>query len=664
MEIEDFGKKIGGAKKDLWKERGLSIEDIVDMNDAEKIKFIKKDNIWNKPDYQKLVENGMSIRIAYFIKMIRDALPTKPILRMNSDVEQKQEEYISFVETIRDYVMNIKKEDDILNFYKDFLSRYIIREPYSYIVRVSPEVSSAVDNKLLRAAQVQSLNEIDREIRKKQFCYTEDEKVLSQFEIYLLDNDNIQIKKDEYSRTVIEISLSFGKKFLYPKEEYSNIENWEENTFFVLSKNSRNIVINNMETIEDVEKYLLENFKEKDKARTSKRKGNFKPKPLDNIIRNGENYRNGKNITGNDMLEIFNFRGGEFGNWLNDKDRQDVLNFGYDALLDLSKALNISPTDISLGNNLSIAFGARGSGNALAHYEPLREVINLTKMKGAGSLAHEWGHALDNILGKKLGLKGFMTEQVSIYNTDFKEIVDLINTMKYKTVCDTETRQIQIKEYDKAVNRLKNHINSLFPKEHLSEEQLKLKDDLIQKLIDNCEDISNDLLEYINERKINTALNDLSSLRKETVGKIIPKDERTNIVYIQNSIYGAKNNIGKPAKVKTDFYKNSIAFDEMYSKDTHGYWQSTVEMFARSFACYVQDKLKYRSDYLCGHAELSIGMNLNKEGNLELIKAYPEGEERSLINQKIDKLIEFLKEKKLLHDSKTQELSDELNYEY
>ena len=25
MEIQDFGEKIGGAKKDLWKERGLSI---------------------------------------------------------------------------------------------------------------------------------------------------------------------------------------------------------------------------------------------------------------------------------------------------------------------------------------------------------------------------------------------------------------------------------------------------------------------------------------------------------------------------------------------------------------------------------------------------------------------------------------------------------------
>lgn len=55
-----------------------------------------------------------------------------------------------------------------------------------------------------------------------------------------------------------------------------------------------------------------------------------------------------------------------------------------------------------MGGELSIAFGARGSGNAMAHYEPLRQVINLTKTKGAGSLAHEYGHAIDYIIGSKV----------------------------------------------------------------------------------------------------------------------------------------------------------------------------------------------------------------------------------------------------------------------
>ncbi len=42
---EDFGEKIGGARKDLWKERGLYVNDLDTMNDREAEKFVKKDNI-------------------------------------------------------------------------------------------------------------------------------------------------------------------------------------------------------------------------------------------------------------------------------------------------------------------------------------------------------------------------------------------------------------------------------------------------------------------------------------------------------------------------------------------------------------------------------------------------------------------------------------------
>ena len=49
----DFGKHIGGARKEQWSARGLSITDILEMNETEKVKFIKKDQIWKKPDYDQ-----------------------------------------------------------------------------------------------------------------------------------------------------------------------------------------------------------------------------------------------------------------------------------------------------------------------------------------------------------------------------------------------------------------------------------------------------------------------------------------------------------------------------------------------------------------------------------------------------------------------------------
>lgn len=39
---EDFGEKIGGAKKDLWKDRGLYADDLEAMNEREAEKFCEK----------------------------------------------------------------------------------------------------------------------------------------------------------------------------------------------------------------------------------------------------------------------------------------------------------------------------------------------------------------------------------------------------------------------------------------------------------------------------------------------------------------------------------------------------------------------------------------------------------------------------------------------
>lgn len=40
--IQDFGEKIGGAKKDLWRRRGLNVTDLITMTEKEKREFIKK----------------------------------------------------------------------------------------------------------------------------------------------------------------------------------------------------------------------------------------------------------------------------------------------------------------------------------------------------------------------------------------------------------------------------------------------------------------------------------------------------------------------------------------------------------------------------------------------------------------------------------------------
>lgn len=138
-----------------------------------------------------------------------------------------------------------------------------------------------------------------------------------------------------------------------------------------------------------------------------------------NKERTGIDYRNGKDVTSEEFAETFGFRGVEFGNWVSQgkgqKDRQGMLNAAYDALLDLAAVVGIPPKAVSLNSSLGIAFGSRGKGKASAHYETDNIVINLTKTKGAGSLAHEWFHALDNYFSRRRGVTPFDGNQAA-YN--------------------------------------------------------------------------------------------------------------------------------------------------------------------------------------------------------------------------------------------------------
>lgn len=127
----------------------------------------------------------------------------------------------------------------------------------------------------------------------------------------------------------------------------------------------------------------------------------------ENRERAGKDWREGKDVTPEQFQTQFGFRGGEFGKWVQqgkgDKERQAMLNSAYDALMDLSQIVGVPPRAISLNGTLGIAFGSRGSGWASAHFEPSNLVINLTKTRGAGALAHEWFHALDNYFSRQRG---------------------------------------------------------------------------------------------------------------------------------------------------------------------------------------------------------------------------------------------------------------------
>ena len=98
------------------------------------------------------------------------------------------------------------------------------------------------------------------------------------------------------------------------------------------------------------------------------------------------------------ILKQYHLKGFEYGNWMSYSDRYDNLIAAQRSLKHLAQI--IGSQNIGVNGNIGIAFGARGNGGAAsAHYEPAMNMINLTKTRGAGTLAHEYGHALDYNFG-------------------------------------------------------------------------------------------------------------------------------------------------------------------------------------------------------------------------------------------------------------------------
>ena len=137
--IEDFGKKIGGARKDIWAERGLSVDDLSDMNFAEKYKYATKNNVFKKPDFQEMVDNGLPVRVAYFIKTVRDALPPKPVFTVNESnddllAEEKIKGYVEFICGFKEALLNIHTDEDILSFYDDVIKDVYVKNISTFSV--------------------------------------------------------------------------------------------------------------------------------------------------------------------------------------------------------------------------------------------------------------------------------------------------------------------------------------------------------------------------------------------------------------------------------------------------------------------------------------------------------------------------------------------------
>ena len=459
--LADFGKKIGGARKDQWKGRGMSLEDLLDMTDQETKKYVTKDNVWPKPDWASLLlEGNVEKAVRYWQNEIRKSLPANAGSLSGQDKETR---YVRVVSELRDLVMNVRTGEDAKNFYHEKVvpNGYVIPKTGRY-VDVPEGMKGIISNKFLHAAPFPG--ELYYKQRKKDYVVFGVPKERKEYEICknklttcLYDKKHVFFEpfgRDGKMRLTVKYGCS--SVYFYPEQAEEYAKTWEPDTWFVVNTETRHIEAyglpdeaSAMEKVDELATAACESGSSepaKKKAASRNQKAVFKMAELSHFTRTGEEIlKPDENVSPEQFLAMFPVHGGEFGNWLSGNDRQQHLNMAYEALSDLAKVLGLSPSDVIFNGKLSIAFGSRGRGGqsaASAHFEPILEVINLTKMHGAGCLAHEWGHAFDYFLAAQVNDEETFasgTHKSGLYPSVFCDLMNAMLRKEDRTITDFYT---------------------------------------------------------------------------------------------------------------------------------------------------------------------------------------------------------------------------------
>lgn len=372
-------------------------------------------------------------------------------------------------------------------------------------------------------------------------------------------------------------------------------------------------------------------FAEKEQAevkRATKQEIGFRLRVADNYERVG-----GRSVSIDStfaLKDMLGFRDIQSGNWvLKDPNsaRFHVQQTAH-AMLDMSDMLGIDAKSLGLDGRLAMAFGARGTGNAgfgggaKAHYESVQRVINLTKMGGGGSLAHEWFHAIDDMLGElssgeSTGSRNFASEDASVLPDGplRKAMQDVMSIIKSGGVRLPEV--IKLKEKDKATAKY------------------------------NIDRPRNDIARSIKAAgSVDAAVVAVDShfLGREDARSLkLKKQWRTMAAayYSEDGAIEVKARVGPEV---SSFMAEAVILDGGVPGK---YWSKPLELAARAFQSFIEDKLaeqSRRNDYLSSYADNKhhfdsfLGVQWNP---------YPDGDERIKLNAAFERLFEAIRKERV-----------------
>jgi len=391
--IDDFGQKLEGAAKHRWGKFSEAMER--DATD-EQYQTEPLSKLFPQPDYSKMSDDGVGHDKLALISMLRAQIPsTKPKRLLSRWVESAQMLKGLSADLLNGKVSVADVREKILN------SKNLrgMLDTHDLISSLPPEQMAAASKYRVRHSHYSMYEGKKYPEPGKSVYELERANGMAISGVADTDKGNFMDK----ARAFIE-QQSGGA----PASKQTNFTiqvDRQTRDIFIGYKGASGVarIKEGFKDPRAARDYLNENRGElesqidqqRDKARAEQRRDT-------NAQRTGA-ARRSADVTPVQFDKEFGFRGVQFGNYVESGRRQAELNDAYDSLQDMADIIGVPAKAISLNGELGLAFGARGRGGAnavKAHYEPSEVVINLTKNNGAGSLAHEWFHALDNYFGQ------------------------------------------------------------------------------------------------------------------------------------------------------------------------------------------------------------------------------------------------------------------------
>ena len=642
INTEDAGAELAYNRRNRIR-TGIKWDDIVDKNETLRVSETTKSNVYPKPDYDALIAGGMQPIVAHIVKQVYDSISAKPKTKA-APTDADLRTYIEGVNRVMAGVMSWVNDSQAIGQWAQSQVRVagamlgkptvlsdLGEESKSLLEFVYPggwrqytnEIRIVGNNKVMRALQP-GMDETKRALKAVNDGWPTSQKAWEKsfvIEAKTLSNDDVPEAERNGEPQERFFIMQKAAKWRFAKGQaeggYASYDEAVEAAVNLTKRESKTQVSDKGISVESAERL-------------------------------GEARRmEGENVSSDKLRDTFGFKGVNFGTWMkgdtNLAERQLHLNHAYDSFMDLADILGVPHKAMSLNGMLGVAIGAQGNGKYAAHFVPGLNEINLTRTSGAGSLAHEFGHAVDHYFATQANLaksrEPFLTEHVDNVKAfgegirpeivaAFKTIVNAMNK-KQESPAQVQARLMAAKEKS---SRYINNWLAAIKRDFIAQQVDAAKFDALAERITSL-DLGDGVILAGNVH-ISPAVDELRTLYKAKTGRVYSLDQikglQANIdhaVYLKSDRAAERTHV--PQQVATDYATAAAALDK--GKSGKKYWSTNLEKFARAFDAFVSDTLAEKA------AKNTYLSHADRAG-----ETVPAGEERTVINKAFQTLVDTI----------------------